>query len=205
MSERIDKSSWGPGPWDHEPDVLRYVIDGFACFVNRPTLHGALCGYVAIPPGHPWHGKDHDDIHEADPDLEVHGGLTFSNLTSGDYRFVPSCFCPDEAEFQAAIEKSPDDDTTRLVYADWLCEEGRYEDEMLMRQNPELWWIGFDCAHAFDFQPGMAAHTGRSYHGHNLETGSGSGLHSGEVYRDLNYVKGEIAKLAARAKRAAGA
>lgn len=30
-------------------------------------------GYVAIPAGHPWHGKHYDDIA-----ADVHGGLTFA-------------------------------------------------------------------------------------------------------------------------------
>ena len=36
---------------------------------------GYRCGYVRIPNGHPWHGKDYDDICSH---LEVHGGLTFA-------------------------------------------------------------------------------------------------------------------------------
>lgn len=35
--------------------------------------NGFRCGYVKVPAGHPWHGKDYRDI-----DAEVHGGLTFS-------------------------------------------------------------------------------------------------------------------------------
>src|SRR4051794_25928099 len=31
---------------------------------------------------------------------------------------------PDEAAFLDAIRRKPDDDTTRLVYADWLDEQG---------------------------------------------------------------------------------
>ena len=34
---------------------------------------GYRCGYVKVPPGHPWYGKDYDDI-----DADVHGGLTFA-------------------------------------------------------------------------------------------------------------------------------
>ena len=37
--------------------------------------HGYRCGYVRVPPGHPWHGKDYDEV---DPCPEVHGGLTFA-------------------------------------------------------------------------------------------------------------------------------
>jgi len=36
---------------------------------------GYRCGYVRIPPGHPWHGKDYDS---AEPYPDVHGGLTFA-------------------------------------------------------------------------------------------------------------------------------
>jgi hypothetical protein len=34
---------------------------------------GFRCGYVCLPLGHPWHGKDYDEV-EAD----VHGGLTYA-------------------------------------------------------------------------------------------------------------------------------
>lgn len=34
---------------------------------------GFRCGYVRVPPGHPWHGKDYNDVY-----ADVHGGLTFA-------------------------------------------------------------------------------------------------------------------------------
>lgn len=34
---------------------------------------GYRCGYVRVPKGHPWHGKDWDEV-----DCEVHGGITFA-------------------------------------------------------------------------------------------------------------------------------
>jgi hypothetical protein len=34
---------------------------------------GFRCGYVRIPPAHPWYGVDYDDIA-----ADVHGGLTFA-------------------------------------------------------------------------------------------------------------------------------
>jgi hypothetical protein len=37
------------------------------------NLMGYRCGYVRVPPGHPWHGRDYDDV-----DASVHGGLTFA-------------------------------------------------------------------------------------------------------------------------------
>lgn len=32
------------------------------------------CGYVRVPPGHPWHGKEYEQVSAG-----VHGGLTFSD------------------------------------------------------------------------------------------------------------------------------
>lgn len=34
---------------------------------------GYRCGYVRVPKGHPWHGKNYNEI-----ECEVHGGLTFA-------------------------------------------------------------------------------------------------------------------------------
>jgi hypothetical protein len=40
---------------------------------------GFRCGYVRIPPNHPWHGKGWEDL-----DCEVHGGITFASPDSED-------------------------------------------------------------------------------------------------------------------------
>ena len=42
-----------------------------------PTIipHGYGCGYIGVPPEHPWYGKHYDDL----PNVGVHGGLTYSN------------------------------------------------------------------------------------------------------------------------------
>jgi hypothetical protein len=45
---------------------------GFEWEVTNNGL-GYRCGYVRVPPGHPWHGQDAEQ-----PDVDVHGGLTFA-------------------------------------------------------------------------------------------------------------------------------
>jgi hypothetical protein len=60
---------------------------------------GYRCGYVRVPLGHPWHGKDYNDLN-----VEVHGGVSFAE-------------------------------------ADVPCDAPGADTD---------WWIGFDCAHAFD-------------------------------------------------------
>lgn len=72
----FDKSNWGPGPWQHEPDKRQWLDEatGFPCLIVRSAGSGALCGYVGLPKDHPDFGKSYDDI----SDYEAHGGLTFA-------------------------------------------------------------------------------------------------------------------------------
>lgn len=85
----IDKAAWGPGPWANEPDRVEFEAHGFPCLIRRTDM-GILCGYVAVPPGHPWHGKGYDDV-----PAEVHGGLTYSEACAGDVCHVPKPGTPD--------------------------------------------------------------------------------------------------------------
>lgn len=82
---KIDKSSWGPGPWQDEPDRKEWKHAGFACLITRPEHHGALCGYVGVPPGHPWHGVGYDDVQA----VVAHGGLTYAAPCRGNVFHVP--------------------------------------------------------------------------------------------------------------------
>ena len=70
----------GIGPWNDEPDKAQWIDEetGLDCLAVRNPHAGNWCGYVGVPPGHPWHGKDYGDVHDADPEIDVHGGLTFA-------------------------------------------------------------------------------------------------------------------------------
>lgn len=70
----------GDGPWADEPDKVQWIDPetGLDCLIVRNPM-GALCGYVGVPPGHPWHGADYDDV-----DVDVHGGLTFASSCHED-------------------------------------------------------------------------------------------------------------------------
>jgi hypothetical protein len=61
-------------------------------------------------------------------------------------------------------------------------EEGRSDD---------VWWLGFDTGHAFDYQPGMAAYEAKRFR-HT----------AGETYRTLQYVTDEVLRLAEQAAEA---
>lgn len=80
----LDKSAWGDGPWQREPDFVRFRHLGLPCLITRQDHSGHLCGYVAVPLGHPWHGEDYDAI-----DAEVHGRITYCNPCAHNVCHVP--------------------------------------------------------------------------------------------------------------------
>ncbi len=135
----IDKSAWGHGPWQDEPDKLQFIDEAtdLDCLVVRGP-QGALCGYVGVPPEHPWHGKSYGDkVREPAEDewsgnidsiVDVHGGLTYSDS----------------------------------------CNEAAAEDKGICHvpvpgRPGDVWWFGFDCAHYMDFAPRMRANVGVAF------------------------------------------
>lgn len=86
----IDKSMWGDGPWQTEPDRVDFEHAGLPCLLLRNHA-GTWCGYAAVPPGHPLHGKGYDDL-----DVEVHGGLTYASACRDRICHVPKPGEPDD-------------------------------------------------------------------------------------------------------------
>lgn len=149
-----DKSAWGPGPWQDEPDKVQWIDEatGLDCLIVRNRV-GSLCGYVGLPESHPLHGKDF--MGENAPDVEVHGGLTFSS------------FCMEHGDESRSICHVP--------------EPGRPD---------RIWWFGFDCSHAGDYDPRKEA----DYRDRGLI------FEIRSAYRDIGYVRSEVESLAAQLK-----
>lgn len=149
----VDKSGWERGPWDDEPDKIQWPDEatGLPCLIVRGPV-GALCGYVGVPAGHPWHGVDWDGV---EPYPAVHGGLTFAGACSHEDRAWSICHDP-----------------------------GGGADD--------VWWLGFDCAHAGDYTSmSSPARVRRLF------------PHLGDTYRPIAYVRGQVTKLARQAAEAA--
>lgn len=126
MAQRIDKSTWGDGPWMTEPDRKRWLSDigDYPCAILRNASLGNWCGYVGVKSDHPLWDVHYDQGYKDDADpkiaaainsLRVHGGLTFSY---------------------------------------WDEEQTRWPQGMLPRRQ-RLWFFGFDCCHAYDLTPGL--------------------------------------------------
>lgn len=158
---RLD-DSFPVGPWTGEPDKVQWVdpATDLDCLILRNRL-GALCGYVGVPPQHPWHGNDYDDARAADGDWpNVHGGLTYADKCREDAGDDAICHVP---------------------------ATGRETD---------VWWLGFDCAHAGDLSPYDAKRKlDPTYPSYDFDLG--------DVYRPIDYVKAECANLARQAKAVA--
>jgi hypothetical protein len=75
------------GPWDTEPHRVEWRYAGLACLAQRSYSMLNWCGYVGVPPGHPFYGKKYTD--EGPYDLGVHGGLTYSAKCKGFICHVP--------------------------------------------------------------------------------------------------------------------
>jgi hypothetical protein len=99
--EPIEKSTWGAGPWQTEPDRVEWEHAGLPCLARRNPHSGNWCGYAAVPPGHPFHGLKYngdsaDDGFSATPagQVDVHGGLTYSGFCDGHICHVPKPGAP---------------------------------------------------------------------------------------------------------------
>jgi hypothetical protein len=206
-----NKGDWGRGPWQSEPDKVQWVDEatGLDCLIVRGPS-GALCGYVGVPETHPYHGKDYSSCALAEPcgeawcehspesAMHVHGGLTFADTCHEPTReaFARWCemmrSCEDEAAKYPrgdAAQRLRDHGHLRNDFDAWKAwGEGSFICHRKLDGRPDrVWWFGFDCAHSGDFTPKYANSLG--------------GLLNDGVYRDRDYVEGEVAQLAAQLKR----
>jgi hypothetical protein len=96
----IDRSGWPAGPWGDEPDRVEWRDGrtGLTCLVLRHRKFGSWCAYVAVPPGHPLHGRDYGDADVLD--IYAHGGLTFAGPCMDDDRpkVEQVCHVPEPGE-----------------------------------------------------------------------------------------------------------
>lgn len=80
-----DKSKWGDGPWQDEPDEDSWTdkATDLPCQAQRNMLTGAWCGYVGVSDDHPATKMSRDALEGA---LIVHGGVTYIGHRDNDDR-----------------------------------------------------------------------------------------------------------------------
>jgi hypothetical protein len=165
----VDKSKWDRGPWDEEPDLENLTTaEGFDALVFRTSWNGSFCGYVGVPPSHPWYGKEYGAAVKM-TEKQAKEPVDIDRVS------VISLF------MMAASDTDPDDEASidciirvhgGLTYSGFGRER--------FGEKPDFWYFGFDCAHSGDMSPATA-----SRYGFGLD----------ERYRDIDYVRREIAAL----------
>jgi len=150
------------------------ILGDFPVAIWETSL-GHLCGYLGVPPAHPWYGHHYDDLN-----VDVHGGLTFE--AASRYGHPSTVAWLSEHEATATIAPS--------FYARRLAHEQEYAGEATnypIETEMDIWWLGFDCGHLGD----------ASRPGSNYQSPFGGG-----VFRDEAYVRSELADFARQAAAA---
>jgi hypothetical protein len=130
---------------------------GLLCAVVLAREGAHRCGYVRVPPTHPFYKKDYDA-----PDVEVHGGLTFADIEtctdhadglgwwfgfdcahSGDASYDPT-MTPEDCESEEGRTRMQIEQTFRRDYGFhrgehyWTHNEVVQETEQLAEQLAKL-------------------------------------------------------------------
>lgn len=155
LPQPCNKSTWPPGPWHGEADSASWIdsLTGYRCAMIRHSHSGHWCGYVKVPDWHPLTGKSYNDRALIPPgwmerSVNIDEGVGALNLLTAGPRMNGN-----SAELCLLL----------------FCHGG------LTYGNGG--WLGFDCAHAGDFQPWRGA--------------GGEG-----TYRDAAYVRANCERLA---------
>lgn len=138
MLKSVDRSSWGDGPWNNEPDELEWTdeITGLSCAIIRMPWNGALNGYVAVPPGHLLHGKSYSDRVKV-----PEGAMSRSINVAQDIGYIRL--------FTASISVAEDMQKAELDLV-LLCHGGL---TYAKAASDGAWWFGFDSQHCDDASP----------------------------------------------------
>lgn len=145
-----------PAPWHHEMMAM----------LRGPM--GAWCGYVAVGPRHPLHGKSYQSIvkpprHILNREVDMVKISVIDLLCGvddlGEGVSVSLCF----------------DVHGGLTYSDDHCPGAEPDGN---------WWFGFDCSHAGDIVPRL------------VEEMPDYPPAPGDVYRTFDYAKAEVLSLA---------
>lgn len=212
----IDKTAWGDGPWQDEPDKKQWRDEatGLPCLAVRGP-GGHWCGYVGVGPSHPWHGKSYSacvsperhEPHEGDAEgwhynctpggiLIAHGGITFAGGCADQSEDRWRQMQGKVAEAQQEAQRYPRGDA-----AQWLAEWGPVlGDYQAWRERMQATAV---CHVAGDGEPDNVwwfgfdcAHSGDLSPKYAREGSSG-------IYRPLSYVEAECHDLAGQLSRVA--
>ena len=163
-------------PWETEPNSIEEEVHGGykVLMLRGPGMH--WCGYVGIPPTHPWFGKNYNDKVKVPQSI-------FDRPIDIDKVGAINIFCA------SISDEDRDANNIDIVLAIDVHGGLTYSKDHSPGNEPDgLWWFGFDCAHVGDYCPQYEKF----------------GYNSGGVYRDIEYVKAECGALVSQLAAIAG-
>ena len=167
------KRSWGDGPWLAEPEKVQWEDGGtgLPCLARRSPL-GMWCGYVGLGTAHPFYGLTAEDCALRPFPCDT---------PSCDHRLGDLLAVHGGLTFSGLGDEG-EDSATALCH---VAEPG---------EDARLWWLGWDAGHFGDYVPMVVAYR-PPVPWMRLRQGRGPSAIV-EVYRPLDYVRTECARLA---------
>lgn len=120
--------------WTHE---------GLACavLIINTVVGSHRCGYVIVPPRHPWSGLGYDD--EAQPRLRSRGDVMATPDPMENFGAI--------SVLANALKEASGEETDATVGMQLRVHGGvTYADSPFWGTHRDGWAFGFDCAHAGD-------------------------------------------------------
>lgn len=180
------RKNWPPGPWDKEPfDKMNWIDEATSldCMMVRGPM-GSWCGYVGVPPGHLFHGKQYGQCLK---------GCYPENPVKANQKALRKAFrARTLAKSRAEREQHQRFIAVMLSHREairsgglfsrmksWRCKHSNLEGALSVHggvtftggcsedgvichiptpgRPDDVWWIGFDTCHSQDVAPGMLA------------------------------------------------
>lgn len=165
-----EKMAWGPGPWHFEDDKYQWPdkLTGMPCLAVRSHF-GSWCGYVGVTAEHPLYGIAHNECAKKPQCTPTDDGYFDCDHTTQQILEVHGGLT-----FSGPCKQTEDP-------ARGVCHVPAPGEPV------DVWWLGYDCGHYLDVQPGLNA-LSRSL-------GGSGGVFSAGSYKTLTYVQAECATL----------
>lgn len=165
MMQVTNKDKWPNGPWKTEPDELDLQAAGLNIHLHRHPDWGHWCGYVEVPETSFLFCRDYGKEHI--PEFILHWERRKRMKVSREDLGLGILL---------AIALGVPKLSMELV----LGVHGgvTYSGPSYWTTPEKGWWVGFDCGHCSDFQPGFTSYD--------------DSIH----YRDLTYAKDQAVRLA---------
>lgn len=160
------------GPWANEADKVAFTdpMTGYGCIIRRSPNGQHLCGYVSVPPTHPFFGREHGTL--TGIMIGVHGGLDYSEECQ-DWESEDRSIC------DVVVGRLVPEDFKQRVHANEAAD-----------RHGDAWWFGFSCDQRTDLVP---EDTRRPHH----EKAPVFGVDE-PTYKTEAFVYGECVRLAAQ-------